>query len=109
MNFIQNVVVSEIRIFGAEIFFYFINNRRYNLITYQSRSMKTERKSVAALTVYVLFRAAEIFHNHNSLLNRVYTLSGSVFDRDLTAFENEKINSNAPNVQLTGSAMQTPV
>lgn len=68
LNFMQNVGVSEIRIFGAEI-----------------------------------------FHNHNPLLNRVYALSGSVFDRDLTAFENEKINSNAPNVQLTGSAMQTPV
>ncbi len=90
-----------------------------------------ERKSVAALIVYVLFRAAlltgcvinsvaestntftvtaaGIFHNYNLLLNRVYALSGSVFDMDLTAFENEKINSNAPNVQLTGSAMQTPV
>lgn len=68
LNFMQNVGVSEIRIFGAEI-----------------------------------------SHNHNPLLNRVYALSGSVFDRDLTAFENEKINSNAPNVQLTGSAMQTPV
>lgn len=68
LNFMQNVGVSEIRIF-----------------------------------------CAEIFHNYNLLLNRVYALSGSVFDRDLTAFENEKINSNAPNIQLTGSAMQTPV
>lgn len=38
--------------------FYFINDRRYNLITYQPRSLKTERKSVAALIVYVLFRTA---------------------------------------------------